>query len=723
MIYSSFVQGRGIIQLGMDTFRERTVTLTRNWITALFVSTLALFPLYTESQEPLPSKQNQTVQFPHAPAYYHNGNSVVRVNVALDELQMESRGNQPIDAASLNSVGTVTSQSEKTARVRLAAPAASLQALNARARNASNATYRSQAVIYGQGQNTRSEEIADILTNRALLKPSEGITIESLSSKYSFTILRSLLTNENIYEIEAGEDSLLAALELANAIYEAGDAEFAQPVLRRSVTLRRVLNDTFFSELWHLNNTRIDAPFIPGNDAKVIEAWDLVTGLGVNVLVVDTGVAVGHPDLSPNVRADLDWDFLDNDGDPTPNNSHGTSVAGIAAAKGDNLIGVAGAAFDASIVGIRLVDASPTDDQIVDALAFRILDPIVANQAHISNNSWGPSDTSAAVKEALTPAMEAALLAGVTSGREGKGVVYVWAAGNGRNFKQDINYDGFASSRFTIAAGASGGDGFFSFYSEPGASMLVTAPSSFIVGALSRGTWSTTGANNYTSSFGGTSSSAPLVSGIVALMLEANANLTWRDVQHILVATSTKIDLAHTDWFLNGAGNLFNHSYGFGRVHAVNAVTTAATWTNVAPWTMLSGSRSTPENIPDNNATGISQIAPVFSVNDFSVEHVELRVNITHTFRGDLVITLQSPSGTRSVLTSLHTDFGDDYDNWLFTSVAHWGENPVGDWTLKVSDEKNLDVGTLNYWSLRIYGTAPQQGAIPTMKVPFFSKP
>ena len=311
----------------------------------------------------------------------------------------------------------------------------------------------------------------------------------------------------------------------------------------------------------------------------------------------------------------------------------------------------------------------------------------------------------------------------IVGGGVGKGIVYVWAAGNGRNFKQDINYDGFASSRFTIAAGASGGDGFFSFYSEPGASMLVTAPSSFIVGALSRGTWSTTGANNYTSSFGGTSSSAPLVSGIVALMLEANANLTWRDVQHILVATSTKIDLAHTDWFLNGAGNLFNHSYGFGRVHAVNAVTTAATWTNVAPWAMLSGSRSTPENIPDNNATGISQIAPVFSVNDFSVEHVELRVNITHTFRGDLVITLQSPSGTRSVLTSLHTDFGDDYDNWLFTSVAHWGENPVGDWTLKVSDEKNLDVGTLNYWSLRIYGTAPQQGAIPTMKVPFFSKP
>jgi subtilisin-like proprotein convertase family protein len=322
--------------------------------------------------------------------------------------------------------------------------------------------------------------------------------------------------------------------------------------------------------------------------------------------------------------------------------------------------------------------------------------------------------------------MEAALLAGVTYGRNGKGVVYVWAAGNGRNYNQDINYDGFASSRFTIAVGASGGDGVFSYYSEPGASMLVNAPSSFTSSGLSRGTWSTTGTTDftdYTTNFGGTSSAAPLVSGIVALMLEANPNLTWRDIQHILVATSTKIDIGHTDWFLNGAGNLFSHTYGFGRVHAVNAVATASTWINVDPWTVLSDSRSTAEDIPDNDAAGVSQILSMFSSTDFIIEHVELTVNISHTFRGDLVITLQSPGGTRSVLTSLHTDSADDYDDWKFTSVAHWGEDPVGEWTLKVSDGNALDVGTLNNWSLQIYGTAPGEGAIPTMKVPFFSKP
>ena len=697
--------------------------MIRHWILRFLIVLFTAIPIHTVAQEPSPPKASQSVQYPHAKIYYHNGDSIVLLNLALDELVLESDDSAPIDTVALRSLGSVTVADDESARVRLSIPSTDIAPLNARAQALKTSTQRPKAVVYGDGMTARDSALSSVLTHHAIVKPTAGTSIDSLATSYGFKIVKQLLPNDTIYEIQAGADSLLAGLELANTLHESGMVEYAQPALRRAVELRRTLNDTSFAELWHLRNTRNDAPFIAGNDAGLTGAWDQVTGSGVNILVVDSGVAVAHPDLSPNARTDIDIDILDSDSDPTPIfSSHGTNVAGVAAAKGDNALGVAGAAFDASIVGVRLVDANPTDPQIVSAMSYLNSEPVVANQSHINTNSWGPSDSSASVKEALTPAMEAALLDGVTNGRNGKGVVYVWAAGNGRTANQNINYDGFSSSRFTIAVGASGGDGKYSYYSEPGASMLVTAPSSFGQGASARGIWSTTGSNAYSlGSFGGTSSSAPLVAGVVALMLEANPTLTWRDVQKILVATAVKIDLADAGWVLNSGGYFFNHNYGFGRVHAANAVLTANSWTNMPPLLPpLTVTRTTPEAIPDNSATGISQAVSISSASSFRAEQVELTVNITHAFRGDLTIVLTSPSGMRSVFTSTHNDSADDYSNWKFTSVAHFAENPVGLWTLRVSDGNPFDSGVLNNWTLRIHGSSPHQVAVPTMTVPFF---
>jgi len=236
------------------------------------------------------------------------------------------------------------------------------------------------------------------------------------------------------------------------------------------------------------------------------------------------------------------------------------------------------------------------------------------------------------------------------------GTIYVWAGGNGRPSGDNVNYDGYASSRYTIAVGASGGADIFSSYSEPRASLLVNTPSSY----SGAGTTTTSGITtpSFTSSFGGTSSAAPLAAGIIALMLETNPGLTWRDVQHILVLTSTKNNFTDPGWFQNGANLQFNHDYGFGRINALAAVNMATTWTNVnaesIPLINSESALSIP--IPDNDVNGISRSLVIAGAVDFATEHVEVVLNATHTFRGDLRIELVSPSGTTSILAELHGD-------------------------------------------------------------------
>jgi subtilisin-like proprotein convertase family protein len=196
---------------------------------------------------------------------------------------------------------------------------------------------------------------------------------------------------------------------------------------------------------------------------------------------------------------------------------------------------------------------------------------------------------------------------------------------------------------------------------------------------------------------------------VVALILSKNPYLGWRDVQHILAQTAQKNDPTDPGWFDNGAGMHFNHSYGFGRVDAEAAVNLAGTWFNVpVNATPLTNNESVITAIPDNNATGISRTLSISAPTGFIVEHVEVVVNVTHTYRGDLQFELTAPSGTVSTLaTPRPFDSTDNLNNWMFTSVAHMGEAPAGNWTLKVADLASLDIGQLNSWSITIHGFVP----------------
>jgi len=470
-------------------------------------------------------------------------------------------------------------------------------------------------------------------------------------------------------------------------------------------------NDPLLIDQWHLNNTGQQGG-TPGADANVTDAWNLLDNQGKNILgtgvvigIVDDGLEYTHPDLSGAYRADLSYDFFNNDSYPAPGagDDHGTSVAGVAAARGNNGTGVAGVAPNASIAALRLTAGFTTDQQEAKALSYK------PQNISIYSNSWGPFD-SGDILQAPGPLTQAAFAKGVTEGRGGKGSIYVWAGGNGLANKDNSNYDGYANSRYTIAVAAIDNRDKQSWYSEPGANILVAAPSSgYSVGITTTDRTGSNGYNglsdsDYTNDFGGTSSATPLVSGVVALMLQANPKLGWRDVQKILAVSARKNDPSDSGWVTNGAGLKVNHKYGFGVVDAAAAVQTAKTWTNLAPEAKyFSGLINVNTPIPDSNIQGISN---TFNVNqNLTIESVEVTFNANHPFRGDLDISLVTPSGTISQLATEHFDAGANYPNWTFSTVRALNESSIGNWTLKVSDRNPEDVGTWNSWQLNIYGT------------------
>jgi subtilisin-like proprotein convertase family protein len=327
---------------------------------------------------------------------------------------------------------------------------------------------------------------------------------------------------------------------------------------------------------------------------------------------------------------------------------------------------------------------------------------------HLYSNSWGPSDDGSDLRDA-GPLVKQALASGATTGRGGKGSIWLWAAGNGGDVQDNSNYDGYANSIYTISVAALNDTGVRSAYSEPGANLLICAPSNDSTGSH-RGITTTTTNGGYTHSFGGTSSATPLAAGVVALLLESNPNLGWRDVKEILLRTATKVHSAHADWVNNSAGYHFNHEYGAGLINAQAAVALASGWTNLGPQTTHPTSQTgLSVAIPDNSATGVTRTFNVPGAVAMRVEHATLRVTATHGRRGDLEITLTSPAGTASKLFVSHAgDSNLDLD-WIFSSVRHWGETAAGNWTMKIADRAGGTTGTLTSATLTLYGanTAP----------------
>ena len=509
------------------------------------------------------------------------------------------------------------------------------------------------------------------------------------------------LDNVWIVEIESN-----IAIELFSEWQDDDFIETAYPLIEKTMNPKWTPDDSLFGDQWHLENTGQTNGGVSGEDVNITGAWNNYRGSGIVIGIVDDGLDWNHADLDNYYADTLDYDFCSNDGDPTPssNDGHGTSAAGVAAAAGNNSIGVSGAAPLASLAGLQLISCSTTDTREGNALSHE------RQSIDIYSNSWGPSDNGRTV-EAPGPLMMAAFENDVSQGRGGLGNVITWAAGNGLDDDDNSNYDGYANSRHTIAVTAVTHKGEQSWYAEPGANILVAAPSDGDGEGITTTDIEGSGGyenGDYTDGFGGTSSATPLASGVIALMMDANPNLAYRDIQHILVQTCRKNDAGDSSWSTNGAGHVISHKYGFGVVDASAAVNLALTWNNVdEEISYLSGNIDMNDlNIPDNS----NAVTDAISVSEsIKVEHVEVIVDISHNYRGDLEIILTSPQGTQNIMSEKHGDSGNNWNNWMFTSVHNWDEDSTGTWTISVQDQGNGDDGTFHDWELNIYGTELNQ--------------
>uniref|UniRef100_A0A674HHI7 furin n=1 Tax=Taeniopygia guttata TaxID=59729 RepID=A0A674HHI7_TAEGU len=444
-------------------------------------------------------------------------------------------------------------------------------------------------------------------------------------------------------------------------------------------------------------------------DLNVRQAWEQgYTGKGIVVSILDDGIEKNHPDLEANYDPGASFDVNDQDPDPQPrytqmnDNRHGTRCAGEVAAVANNGICGVGVAYNARIGGVRMLDGEVTDAVEAHSLG---LNP---NHIHIYSASWGPEDDGKTVDGPARLAEEA-FFRGVSQGRGGLGSIFVWASGNGGREHDSCNCDGYTNSIYTLSISSTTQYGNVPWYSEACSSTLATTYSS---GNQNEKQIVTTDLRQKcTELHTGTSASAPLAAGIIALALEANKNLTWRDMQHLVVQTSKPAHLNANDWVTNGVGRKVSHSYGYGLLDAGAMVSLAKNWTTVGPQRKcVIDILAEPRDIGKRLEVRRKVDACLGKANYISrLEHAQARLTLSYNRRGDLAIHLVSPMGTRSTLLAArpHDFSADGFNDWAFMTTHSWDEDPSGEWVLEIentSDAKNY--GTLTKFTLVLYGTA-----------------
>lgn len=538
-------------------------------------------------------------------------------------------------------------------------------------------------------------------TNRFIVKFADHLTtaeVDGLLAGVGASVVKSLASGPNTFVAQLPKESPLNAVEVSNLLLEGfrDVVDYANPdfVVDRVPTYTP--NDPLYTSQWHLNSTGQSGAKVNA-DVDAPQAWDVTQGSTSTIIaIIDTGMDLVHQDLTYVTG----WNAVANNNNPTAGSgeNHATACAGVAAAKGSNGIGVTGACPNCKVMPIRLIVSGATIADEAESFNFAW-----QNGAHIISNSWGPVGSVATLPSSTKAAIDAA----TTSGRGGKGCVVVFAAGNDN---KNVDANGYAAYSRVIAVAASTDQDLKSWYSNFGSTLEVCAPSN---GGVTSGITTTdrTGSvgystSNYTSTFGGTSSACPLVAGVAGLMVSINPNLTYTQVRTHLINTATKIDTAG-----GGYVNGYSTKYGYGKVNAYNAVLAAQGTTPPPPpptTTLNFSSTNVPLSIPDNNTTGIASVLSVSAVTGTVVD-VNLSCNITHTYKGDLQVSLVHPDGTTVIL---HNQSGGSTDNVITTfdtltapaqslTVLN-GKNPNGTWQLRVKDLAAVDVGTLNSWTLQI---------------------
>ncbi|MBI5510202.1 MAG: S8 family serine peptidase [Deltaproteobacteria bacterium] len=355
---------------------------------------------------------------------------------------------------------------------------------------------------------------------------------------------RVLRPELGLYEVLCA--SPRATVAAALRLQESRAARFAHPDFIIRLRPLYIPNDPLFADQWHHENI--------GSQG----AFELIRGAaGVAIAIIDSGTDMLHPDLAGKIVSPRD--LIDNDDDPTPDptDAHGTNTAGIAAATGDNEIGIAGVCPDCSLMPLRIMSESGFSRMGIDSDAFYWASD---HGAQVLSNSWGPEGAAGVPSD-----LDLAIHTVAETGRDGAGSVILFAAGN--DGRMNESYE-LASHPLVLGIGASNYFDLREDYSNWGAELDLTAPAA----AVSTDIRGQNGyaAGDYFMQFSGTSAATPVAAGVAALVYSVNLSLSRAQVQSILFETADKVGSVTYD------AHGFEAHYGYGRVNAMRAVQQAA---------------------------------------------------------------------------------------------------------------------------------------------------
>ena len=531
---------------------------------------------------------------------------------------------------------------------------------------------------------------------------------KKILKEYQLIVKREVEYARNGYFVEAQEGTGLQIFEAAATLLAQESVEFCHPELVRQVRRRAA-----FDQQWHLKTTTINGVRIDAH-SHVEDAWALSQGVGTVIAVIDDGVDIDHEEFmsSNKIVAPRNATFKTDNPRPGSGDNHGTACAGVACA--DGVHGASGVAPKAQLMPIRLVSdlgAQEEADSIFWA-AQHGADVISCSWGPYDGEWWNPADP---LHHQVAPLPDSTRLAidwAIQHGRNGKGCVMTWAAGNGN---ESVENDGYASYEKVIAVAACNDSGKRSAYSDFGNAVWCSFPSNDGNPSKTVGIWTTdrSGApgynpgqsskgdvgGHYTNSFGGTSSACPGAAGVAALVMARNPSLRWDEVKDILKQSCDQIDRSGGQYDSSG------HSpfYGYGRLNALTAVNLA-----VPPQPAYKAVHTA---VQDVSITDLKTSKIAVAVGDTKkIRAIKVSVDIEHTYIGDLIVTLVVPAQLGVAPIRLHDQGGGGTDN-LKTSFDEInvpnlstvvGKNPEGTWVLQVEDKAKQDTGKIVSFSVEL---------------------
>jgi subtilisin-like proprotein convertase family protein len=560
--------------------------------------------------------------------------------------------------------------------------------------------------------------------------------IEHLTVELGLDLVKEVPGAPRTYVFRVGPQAKMNPIKIANLLKEKEQVLESEPNIVIRARSLHVPTDPRFSDQWHLHHT--GGPFLAADShIDAVKAWEVTHGeRSVVVAVADDSVDLNHVDFQGAGKIVAPVDFNGRDFEPLPetvDDNHGTACAGVAVAE-ENGHGVVGVAPGCALMPIR------TSGFIDDNSIEELFEWVIERGASVVSCSW----SAAAIFFSLSLRMRLALNRAATQGRNGLGCVIVFAAGNeNRPVNGTVNeqgwpnnapsgsthwLNGFATHQDVISVAACTSLTRKSAYSNWGDEISVCAPSNnapprtfpeVTTPLVGRGIVTTDrvgpsgySTTDFTFGFGGTSSACPTVAGVAALVLSANPDLSAQQVRQVLETTADKIVDNQPDPQLGNSFGSYDqngHSqwFGYGKVNAFRAVQEAIRLRDEAGVQTFRKASAPALSIPDNNVAGARDTI-TFS-DAVIVTSVRVDVDITHTYRGDLRLTLISPSGTEVVLHDRAGGGADHiqrgFDPTTTAGLNHLVGEPIqGDWTLHVQDLAPLDRGELNRWELEIEG-------------------